>query len=241
MQRLLMTSCSARKRTDAGLMPALEWYDGPSFRVLRRFLAQHPLDQLDTVILSARFGLVDSAERIPYYNQPLTCEGMQALQPVVKAAVEQRLQAKPYKEIFVCVSRPYARVLGIALDRTATEARIQVATGQPGRRLSELHDWLHGHGPAFGNRLGDSVASHARIRGVEVALSAEDILELARRALAEHRGDPARFQSWFVNIDGTRVGPKWLVTQMTGLASSRFGASDACRLLARLGVPVERQ
>jgi hypothetical protein len=127
MQRLLIMACSARKRTDAGLLPALERYDGPSFRVLRRFLAQHPADRPDTVILSARFGIVDSDDSIPYYDQPLTCERMQALQPLVHDAVEQRLRAKAFDEIFTYGSRLYACLLATALDRAANGAKVKAA------------------------------------------------------------------------------------------------------------------
>jgi hypothetical protein len=40
--RLLIAACSQRKRADEGLLPAIERYDGPVYRVLRRFLRQHP-------------------------------------------------------------------------------------------------------------------------------------------------------------------------------------------------------
>jgi hypothetical protein len=36
--RMLILACSRRKRPDEGLLPAIERYDGPAFRVLRRFL-----------------------------------------------------------------------------------------------------------------------------------------------------------------------------------------------------------
>lgn len=241
MSRLLILSCSANKRQDFGLLPAIERYDGPSFRVLRRFLALHPADRPDTVVLSAGFGIVNSDEDIPYYNQRLTTERMQALQPAVTDAVEQRLLAKPYDEIFVYGGSLYARLLDPALARAAAHVKVQAATGTLGRKLSELHDWLHGHAPAFCHPPPDGSASAKRIRGVTVTLSAEEVINLARNALVEHYGSPARFQSWFVTIDGVRVGPKWLVTQITGLGPDRFGTGDACRLLSRLGIPVQRQ
>jgi hypothetical protein len=240
MQPLLIMSCSAKKRPDAGLLPAIERYDGPAFRVLRRYLAQQPSDCPDTLVLSARFGIVDSDKGIPYYDQRLTAERLQALRPAVTDAIEQRLLAKRYDEVFVCGGSLYTRLLDPALTRTA-RATIQAATGTSGRRLSELHDWLHGHAPALGHPSAAPPGSERRIRGVDVAMTAEDVYALARQALGAHRGDPARFQSWFVTIDGTRVGPKWLVTQMTGLGPNRFGTNDACRLLARLGIPVERR
>jgi hypothetical protein len=36
--RMLILACSQRKLLDEGLLPAVERYDDPAFRVLRRFL-----------------------------------------------------------------------------------------------------------------------------------------------------------------------------------------------------------
>jgi exonuclease SbcC len=37
-RRLLILSCSRKKKTTSQLLPALERYDGPSFRVARKFI-----------------------------------------------------------------------------------------------------------------------------------------------------------------------------------------------------------
>lgn len=54
--RLLILSCSRRKRLDTDLLPAIERYDGPAFRVLRRFLRERPFEAPDVLILSAEHG-----------------------------------------------------------------------------------------------------------------------------------------------------------------------------------------
>ena len=58
MTRLLILSCSKAKRADCGLLPAIDRYDGPFFRVLRRYLRQQPADPPVVHILSAEFGLI---------------------------------------------------------------------------------------------------------------------------------------------------------------------------------------
>ena len=40
--RMLILACSRRKRPDEGLLPAIERYDGPALRVVRRFLREMP-------------------------------------------------------------------------------------------------------------------------------------------------------------------------------------------------------
>ena len=58
--RLLILSCSQRKRPNRVLLPALERYDGPVFRMLRKFLRSCPAREshLEIYILSAQFGLL---------------------------------------------------------------------------------------------------------------------------------------------------------------------------------------
>jgi hypothetical protein len=41
-RRMLILACSRRKRPDEGLLPAIERYDGPAFRMVRRFLREMP-------------------------------------------------------------------------------------------------------------------------------------------------------------------------------------------------------
>ena len=55
---MLILACSRRKRPDDGLLPAIERYDGPAFRVLRRYLRERPAGAPDVFILSAEHGLI---------------------------------------------------------------------------------------------------------------------------------------------------------------------------------------
>lgn len=241
MHRLLVLSCSQRKRASPDLLPAVERYDGPAFRVVRRFLAQHQPDAPDLVILSARFGAIGPEERIPPYDQCLTSGRIPALQPGVVTAVERQLRLKPYDEAFIYGGPLYMRLLEPLLAGSLVPSRMTMASGTSGRRLSVLHDWLYGHAPAIDRQPRVDSSAGFVLRGVHVALTAEEALDLARRALAEGHGEPTRFHSWYVNVDDVRVGPKWLVTQITGLGPDRFATRDACRLLACLGILVQRR
>ncbi|NEQ77914.1 MAG: hypothetical protein F6K23_35840 [Okeania sp. SIO2C9] len=49
-RHLLIISCTRRKSLDVGLIPAIARYDGPKFRVLRRFLQQQPSNCQDIYI-----------------------------------------------------------------------------------------------------------------------------------------------------------------------------------------------
>lgn len=67
--RLLLISCSKRKRADYKLMPAIDRYDGPAFYVLRRYLREIDDRHLSVYILSAEFGIINVQKLIPYYDR----------------------------------------------------------------------------------------------------------------------------------------------------------------------------
>jgi len=65
MQRLLILACSQRKRPGASSLPAIERYDGPAFRVLRRYCRLNQDNGLFVYVLSAEFGLIPVKQPIP--------------------------------------------------------------------------------------------------------------------------------------------------------------------------------
>jgi len=70
-RRLLILSCSRKKKTTYQSLPALERYDGPSFRVVRKFINECPAEarSLDIRILSAKFGLIRADQPIAWYDR----------------------------------------------------------------------------------------------------------------------------------------------------------------------------
>lgn len=104
-----------------------------------------------------------------------------------------------------------------------------------------MHDWLHGSPPKLRyNSTMLAEGNGARIRGVEVTLTPEQVFEAATEALGEGWGDPERYESWCVQVNGRCVAPKWLVSRISALPVGAFTTDDARRLLARLGIEVRR-
>lgn len=241
--RLLLLACSQRKRLDPGLLPAVERYDGPTFRVLRRFFRQEPTDAPDCYVLSAQFGLIPGDHPIPHYDQRMTHHRARELQPDVGAALHALCAAHTYDDLCICMGRTYAEAMAGFNAFIPFAATITIATGTIGKMQAMLRDWLykapHAHNTPVS--LARQVKGTVRIRGVNVALTTEQVLDTARQALAEGRGEPGRYQAWYVDIDGQRVSPKWLVSQVTGLPVSGFVTDEARRLLVQMGIEVQRQ
>ncbi|MBN1812815.1 MAG: hypothetical protein JXA14_13350 [Anaerolineae bacterium] len=243
MSRCLILSCSQAKRGDDGPLPALERYNGPTFRVVRRFLADADpvLQDVDIYVLSAQYGLIAAAEHIANYDQRMTQARADELRPRVLAQMQELLN-QGYIEVFFSLGRSYLQALNGFEDWVPNGTRVIVSQATVGRRLTELKRWLYrlpaGTLAAEQPKRQVRITGRAILKGQQIEATPEDVLALARRARAEGRGDPHNFHDWYALVDGERVSPKWLVSLLSGLAVSEFQASEARRVLGQLGVAV---
>jgi hypothetical protein len=241
LRHLLILACSQRKRSDADSLPAIERYDGPTFRLLRRFLRKQPSTPLDIYILSAKFGLIPSDYLIPNYDQRMTKMRSRQLQPEVIAKFEDILSAKSYQKLCICLGRDYF----LALDKydmlIKSGIAVRIATGSLGKKLATLHDWLYGTPPELAIRQAVVPQGKASLKGIKVVLTPGEVLDLARQALVEGKGNPGCYQSWYVLVGDRRVSPKWVVNLLTGLPVSDFHSIAARRMLQQLGIEIYRE
>jgi hypothetical protein len=142
--RLLILACSATKRHDAGLLPAIERYDGPNYRTLRRFVADHPAgcEALDVFILSGELGLLRGHTAIPDYDRRMDTRRVLALRLSVADVLSSHLEDRRYDATFVGLGRDYAPALEITSDLRPHLGTLTVATGGIGTRLGQLRRWL---------------------------------------------------------------------------------------------------
>lgn len=246
MQRLLAISCSQRKRSDPRLLPAIERYDGPSFRVLRRYLRERPTDPPEILILSAEFGLIEADRPIPVYDRRMTLDRAGELQPIVASKLVGRLQvhnravAEP-ERLLIYLSRDYLPAIFDPDDPVTTLLRQRVVPGGRGAKLSRLRDWLCGEVAEAPKHSGDKGRPvRVRLRGVEVLTTGAEVLEQARAWMLADDIAAERWQSWYVSLEGRRVAPKWLTARLMGVDVGRFTTSEARVLLAKLGIEVNR-
>jgi hypothetical protein len=240
--RLLILSCSQRKRPEAGLLPAIERYDGPAFWVLRRFLREQPekVRQLDVFILSAAYGLISAEYPIRDYDQVMTSQRAAELHDEVLGILTSSLSGNNYGSVCLAMSKAYLAALEGWSALIPQGVRVVLTDGPQGVKLAKLKRWLWGdiQDHAEDKQREAKIRGYARIRGVEVAMTPEQVLGIARSALSEGRGMSDCYYSWYIQVDNQRIAPKWLVSQLTGLPVSAFVSSEARRFLAQLGVEV---
>lgn len=242
-RRLLILSCSQRKRSKPGLVPAVERYDGPAFRVLRRFLREQPDDSkhLDVFILSAAYGLISAKRLIAEYDQVMTSQRAAELHDKVLATFANLIRTD-YTELCLAMSMKYLMALEGWSALVPPRVSVTITDGPQGLKLAQLKRWL------WQDKAGDLGQKHqivkpsgvAHLREVELRLTPAQVLERARTALVENGTGADRFRTWYVEIDGQRVALKWLVSVLTGLPASTFTTREAQRVLNQLSVRTQR-
>lgn len=144
-RRLLIIACTATKRPDAGLLPAIDRYDGPSFRVLRRWQADHPdvADSLAVYVLSAEYGLIPASLPIADYNRRMTAARADELREPVQAALQQVLTGQTFAAAYLSGGQVYRRALGEPLPRIGGIPLETAPAGAGiGTQLAALKRWL---------------------------------------------------------------------------------------------------
>lgn len=239
-RRLLILSCSQRKHSTQGLLPALQRYDGPAYRVMSKFMRMHPSEVrlLDVYVLSAEFGLISADKPIPDYDRRMTYQRAKELQQPVLSALKQVLIRKRYEDLFLSIGKDYLRVLNGYESLIPNNLTVIVSRGVMGRKLAELRNWLRedvSESPDTQTKVVQQ--GRANLRGIEITLTPEQITEVARASLAKEQNIP-KYQVWYVQVGGRKVPPKWLVSQLTGLPVNAFHTNEAKRVLQQLGIKV---
>lgn len=148
---LLILPCSKRKKP-VSKAQALELYDGPFYRVVRKAKPQN----LDILILSAKYGLIGSNESISYYDQMMTAERAEELASEIIMKLEKSLRYGCYDEIFINLGKTYM----LALDEGKNmldEYNVYWASGQIGERSHQLKNWLESIGAEAEGRPNDQL------------------------------------------------------------------------------------
>lgn len=143
MSRLLIVACSRRKKTARGQLPAIERYDGPAFRVLRKFLREQQGPMPRILILSGKYGLIDAGKRIQDYDLRMTTATAEMLRPAVLRRLRKVLKAGPIQSVGLCVGQDYRQAVDGLEHQLPEGVTVEVIGGGLGQRLTRLHEWLY--------------------------------------------------------------------------------------------------
>jgi hypothetical protein len=142
VDRLLILSCSQRKAPAKGRLPAIDRYDGPAFRVLRKYLREGPAEVPTVLILSAKYGLIESERQIPWYDHRLSNASADRLRPRVLEVARHVLRSHPWRAVGLCAGKEYQSALSGLAELMPAGVRLDLIAGGLGKRLAALRDWL---------------------------------------------------------------------------------------------------
>lgn len=138
-KQLLILGCSQTKRKCDGLLPAIDRYDGPPFRVIRKFLQEHQWpSNVSIAVLSAKYGLFGSLKGIEYYDMRMNASIYQE-----KAREYSNILKKwtrDHHTVHLSVGKDYLNALQPALD--SSDISQEVFQGGIGRKMSNIKSFL---------------------------------------------------------------------------------------------------
>lgn len=139
---LLIISCSGSKDKTPGLLPAVMRYKGPLYPTLHKVMREDRFPKsLDILIVSAKYGLLTSGERITDYDQKIDEKRARELGPSVQEKLKMFLEGKDYDQLFNGLWKDYQAVLeGFDLEKHF-ENVIPVEMNR-GKRMSQLKVWI---------------------------------------------------------------------------------------------------
>jgi len=136
---LLLFACSQRKRTDDGLLPAIERYDGVNFRVLQKAKREKYLpENLDVLIISAKYGLIEARTPIENYDLKMTKQRAAELQVQVSKDLDKYLSKMSYDKIFINLGKTYLTVIASSGKISRLNGKIIYATGRIGQKMAQM-------------------------------------------------------------------------------------------------------
>ena len=136
--RLLILACSQRKRPAPA--PALELYDGPAYRVVRRAL-RNGVHDVEVWILSAKHGLIPADQVVAPYDHRLTrARAIELAIPISR--VLTNLWQREWDDVYIEAGRLYQSLISVAMTWSGARP-VRWSAGAIGKRMQALKKWLY--------------------------------------------------------------------------------------------------
>lgn len=141
-KKLLVVSCSERKKVELNRMPAIEMYDGPMFRMIRK---HKPFfyNGIDLLIVSAKYGLMKPSLQILNYDKRLSKEQIPELRKQTLARLEKFTSNENYKEVRLSMGKDYLSLFDGINNVFSPKCTIKITTGKIGQKLHKTKKWLN--------------------------------------------------------------------------------------------------
>jgi len=150
-KRLIIVSASSRlKREPKEPIPAIDRFDGIYFRTLRKYIRMGKLRNTDVLILSEKYGLISSREKIQYQQPHMGKYGSLSLNQEaannLRSRNLQRLKkiVNQYEEVYVNVGKGYRKLIN-GFENFATGTIIYASGRGLGPKARHMKEWILAH------------------------------------------------------------------------------------------------
>jgi len=140
-KKLLIISCSNRKKKAQGKTKAFNLYDGVVFRMIKKLEREKIFpNNLEILILSAHYGLIEWHKNVALYDRVMTHKRTREIKEKVRKQLMGALKRTKPEEIFCCLGKNYWKSIEEPLGKL--QIPIRVAQGRIGEKLSETKQWI---------------------------------------------------------------------------------------------------
>ena len=138
-KKLLILGCSDLKRHSKGPLLAIDRYDGPAYRVLRRYLRNHQWpDDVSIAVLSAKYGLFGILKAIDHYDKRM--DPGKAGEMAQECSSVLTKWADSHGSVHLSLGKDYLPALQPALDRISIKS--EIFHGGIGQKQSRVKSFL---------------------------------------------------------------------------------------------------
>ncbi len=150
-RQLLVLGCSQTKRETRGPLPAIDRYDGSSYRVLRNYLREREWPAgLSVAILSAKYGLVGGFTAIEDYDERMTPQ--KALEWAPQCSLTLNYWSNDHTSIHFSLGKDYLPAVLPAIEQ-GLKAKAEVFNGPIGMKLKRIKGLLQQTGSPIRRRV----------------------------------------------------------------------------------------
>lgn len=127
-------------------IPAIERFDGVYFRILKKYIREGKLRNVDILIVSEKYGLIWAKDKVPYYDIHGKMGSLSLSKKSIEKIRQQNLQklkqiVNRYSEIYVNVGREFLKL--IRGFEKFTTCKVTYATGRGlGPKALHMKEWI---------------------------------------------------------------------------------------------------
>ncbi len=138
--RLLLISCSKKKNELEMPSFALDVYDGPYYKTLKKLRRENKFPKdMHTLVLSAKYGLLDLYDMIQTYDQVMTPKRAEELTEDINKDLHDFLKNHAMNEIYISMGKNYEKTIDIFLN----DGNVRKAEGAIGKKLQKTKFWMN--------------------------------------------------------------------------------------------------